>query len=98
MPSRPLWHIPDPEEAVRQAMARHELAERHKRDRATEARARKRRARVEEQLLRERETRLRAKKRAEWLATHQPPTADELAALMREKAPNLLAAMERKRK
>lgn len=88
MPSKPLWKIPRPEDAIRQARAQQELLEHQRRDRADTAARRKALAREEAARLREAETRKRAEERRIWLETHRIPTKDELAALLDE-FPNL---------
>ncbi len=88
MSSRPLWHIPDPADAIREAQARHEFEERQRRDRVTAAADRKAKQRREKVLLAETETRRRAQERREWFAAHEPPTSEELEKLLGE-FPNL---------
>lgn len=88
MPSRPLWNIPDPADAARNAKARHQVAETQKRDRVKAAADRKAKRQREAVLIRENETKRRAEERRQWLAAHTAPTREELAALL-EEFPNL---------
>jgi hypothetical protein len=95
MPTAPLWRIPDPAALALQGEARREAIakERIERDRTRVA---KRAERVRLAGIRmQRETERRARERAEWFATHEAPSADELERLRREKAPALAAAMEK---
>lgn len=94
----PLWRIPDPEAVAALARAEREEKEKAGREKEQKAKERKARAARERAALAEHETKRRQAERAEWLATHPPPTVEQLAALLAEKAPNLKAAMEAKRK
>lgn len=92
------WRIPDPEQLQRMAEIERQAKEQAARDRESKAGERKRKAARQRQMVAEFETARRARERGEWFATHSAPTREQLAALLREKAPTLAAVMEGKRK
>lgn len=90
--AKPLWWIPDPEEARRIAEAKREAEllkkETDRKDRAARAAGRRR----ERALIEQRLTEQRLLEAREWRATHKPPSKEELDALAAE-FPNLAGVL-----